>query len=524
MKCMIPGSNIKVFGRSIHCLSKIGEDLYIEPLDHGLALRTVNSSRSAYACFLFAPSFFLSYINGTYNQQETNQEEEDSFRCRITMKSCLTVFKSLYTLEKTVDKCQVYIDLKDCRLVFLLHCKHGIVKTHNLTYQETETLQAVFSKDLCPNHIVANSKALIDVVSGFQTSQEEITLSVTPQQVSFKNYVEDEPDPNKVVHSEMFLSPSEFDDYTVGIDAEVTFCLKELRAVLSFADAAGLPMSLHFESTGKPIVFAMESEQTLEATFVLATLADLPSSQSSTQHRVPAASQHTAVNHTSHTHSLTKQRKQAVNNSSSRSHSNQADDRREFRKTKPPNTKRQNEMDFPDDLNNQRETSHCRQPGSDRMKDIDAEFEHQDRVQARGPSSPIIPLHSHVHRASEHQTRPALFPEIKAAPKDNDRATQITQCVQPNRTVLARYEEPCDEEHRVNAKQQTGVVAPDDQCVDSANVSDSEDYDFVPGTPPSKKFKSMFFGASQQLSQSLETAQKSSAVVLCEDTDEEDSD
>ena len=34
----------------------------------------------------------------------------------------------------------------------------GIVKTYNLTFQETETLQAVFSKDLCPNHIVADAK------------------------------------------------------------------------------------------------------------------------------------------------------------------------------------------------------------------------------------------------------------------------------------------------------------------------------------------------------------------------------
>ena len=38
------------------------------------------------------------------------------------------------------------------------HFLLGIVKTYNLTYQETETLQAVYTRDLCPNHIIAHSK------------------------------------------------------------------------------------------------------------------------------------------------------------------------------------------------------------------------------------------------------------------------------------------------------------------------------------------------------------------------------
>ena len=41
-------------------------------------------------------------------------------------------------------------------------------------------------------------------------------------------------DPTKVIHTEMMLAPEEFDNYQIGVDTDVTFCLKELR-VNSFA-------------------------------------------------------------------------------------------------------------------------------------------------------------------------------------------------------------------------------------------------------------------------------------------------
>ena len=50
-----------------------------------LALRTVNSSRSAYACFLFNESFFISYDDGANDLSEDSQEE-DLLKCKIAMK------------------------------------------------------------------------------------------------------------------------------------------------------------------------------------------------------------------------------------------------------------------------------------------------------------------------------------------------------------------------------------------------------------------------------------------------------
>ena len=41
---------------------------------------------------------------------------------------------------------------------FNSHLYPGIIKTHNLGFQECEALEAVFNKDLCPNHIIGSAK------------------------------------------------------------------------------------------------------------------------------------------------------------------------------------------------------------------------------------------------------------------------------------------------------------------------------------------------------------------------------
>ena len=90
----------------------------------------------------------------------------------------------------------------------------GIVKTHNLGFQECEALQAVYSKDLCPNRIVGNSKlehrtayyyyykllfmhllvprVLSDVVSNFPPNLEEVTLIAEPDKARLRSYTEDD--------------------------------------------------------------------------------------------------------------------------------------------------------------------------------------------------------------------------------------------------------------------------------------------------------------------------------------------
>ena len=61
MKCTILGRHIRLLGKAIHALAKVGEELYIEPLADGINFVTVNSSKSAVMTFKFFKDFFESY-------------------------------------------------------------------------------------------------------------------------------------------------------------------------------------------------------------------------------------------------------------------------------------------------------------------------------------------------------------------------------------------------------------------------------------------------------------------------------
>ena len=59
-------------------------------------------------------------------------------------------------------------------------------------------------------------------------------------------------DMTKAVHTVLTMQNSEFDRFSVGLESSpVTYCLKELRAIIGFADSFRLSLSIDFDSGGK---------------------------------------------------------------------------------------------------------------------------------------------------------------------------------------------------------------------------------------------------------------------------------
>ncbi|XP_068101462.1 cell cycle checkpoint control protein RAD9B isoform X2 [Hyperolius riggenbachi] len=223
MKCTLPGGHLKVFGKALHSLSRIGDDLWLDPLEKG---------------------------------------------------SVLPVFRCLTSLDRNVEKCDIYTNFSLCHMVFQLFCKHGLTKTHNLAYEDCEPLQAICSKASCPNILKMQARLLLDVIIHFPTCQEEVTLTATLHQITFKTYIDEDISSLKITHTEVHLHPDEFNYFQIGMDSEVTFCLKEVRGFLSFAETTSALIAIHFSNPGQPIVFSLD-DIVFEASFILATLSDV---------------------------------------------------------------------------------------------------------------------------------------------------------------------------------------------------------------------------------------------------------
>uniref|UniRef100_A0A3B3UA13 Cell cycle checkpoint control protein RAD9A n=1 Tax=Poecilia latipinna TaxID=48699 RepID=A0A3B3UA13_9TELE len=144
-------------GKAIHALSRIGNELWLDPMVKGLALRSVNSAHSAYGCFLFSPMFFQQY-----SLESASKQSSDTIKCKLVMKSVLPLFRCLTSIERSVERC--HMSVSTCA-PFTLCLVLGIIKTHNIHFQESEALQAVFDSHLCPNVLKAPARLALDNLS-----------------------------------------------------------------------------------------------------------------------------------------------------------------------------------------------------------------------------------------------------------------------------------------------------------------------------------------------------------------------
>uniref|UniRef100_A0A2P2I770 Cell cycle checkpoint control protein RAD9A n=1 Tax=Hirondellea gigas TaxID=1518452 RepID=A0A2P2I770_9CRUS len=285
MKCVITGVNIKVFARAVHSLARLGDELYVEPSTAGVSFHTVNSSRSAFASFLFGSRFFSQFDGsagcshhataGEASSREDDghtMQQADTIKCKVAMKAFLCAFKSLSSVEKNVERCKITLDGGAAKLLLQLWCRNSVVRTYNLAFIECETVKAVFDESACVHRITAQSRLLSDIFVNFQPGQDEVSLSVTAAATTVRNYVDDEPDMSKVIRTELHLESDEFDEYEISSNCEIVFCLKEFRALLAFSEPVNLPITIVFSQPGRPIILNVENKPLYECKFVLATL------------------------------------------------------------------------------------------------------------------------------------------------------------------------------------------------------------------------------------------------------------
>uniref|UniRef100_A0A8C7BCA4 RAD9 checkpoint clamp component B n=1 Tax=Neovison vison TaxID=452646 RepID=A0A8C7BCA4_NEOVI len=133
LKCGMSGSQVKVFGKAIQALSRISDELWLDPSEKGLALRSVNSCRSAYGCVLFSPLFFQHYQWSTSVKVNENDSKTSNLNCKLGMKSILPIFRCLNSLERNVENCRIFTRSDQCKVVIQFFCRHDLT---NSVYSE----------------------------------------------------------------------------------------------------------------------------------------------------------------------------------------------------------------------------------------------------------------------------------------------------------------------------------------------------------------------------------------------------
>lgn len=120
-------------------------------------------------------------------------------------------------------------------------------------------------------------RLLIDVVQNFHSGLDEISFQITEKMFKVKSFIDEDKrsmnnslqislpshlravfplvvagQPSKILHTELTIDPRDFQEYSVGSEpGEITFCLKEFKALLSFCEVAGQPIAIWFEQGGR---------------------------------------------------------------------------------------------------------------------------------------------------------------------------------------------------------------------------------------------------------------------------------
>ncbi|VVC29387.1 Hypothetical protein CINCED_3A002503 [Cinara cedri] len=268
MKCVIPKQNLKILSRALNTICRIGEDLYIEPNSSQLLMHTTNSWHTVYAWFKFDSSFFSSY----FYTKEDEQNSDSSLKCKISLKSCITIFKSPH-LARCLESCYMEIKSNADTITIQLRYSNFCVKTYLIPVLEYSALQV--NQNVETSRILCiDSKVLSAAVKHFQNSETDISLDVTTEKVLFKTHSESCRDIRKMLRTELSLQSSEFDIYDVCGGTCITFCLKEIRPLLAFAEYMSLPVIIRFSSPGMPMVFGLKNGFIYESQYILSTMSD----------------------------------------------------------------------------------------------------------------------------------------------------------------------------------------------------------------------------------------------------------
>lgn len=196
-----------------------------------------------------------------------------------------------------MERCELeLIDEGDeCRFSIKLHCQHGILKVHKLTYEPRKPLSPIGDQNV-PNSFTINAQTAQEWTEHFLSSAKngDITFYCTPDSCIARSKEEDIAEGKgqirKAIHTEVKIAMENFREYTVISESLLTFSLKEFKATVTLAETLQVPLKIKFSDGDAPLFLRLKVDLAIEAEFIVATS---KGERMSTHSGVPASSRPT---------------------------------------------------------------------------------------------------------------------------------------------------------------------------------------------------------------------------------------
>ena len=195
-----------------------------------------------------------------------------SHRLLNAMQALLSIFRKRLAdsrdkdsgLERCEFELQARPDQTECRLLFKLVCKHGVVKTYRLYYEGGEALHASFDPTASTNFWTVSSRTLRDVVEYFGPKTDQLDWYFQDGKVTFTSYTEKIQNGREVLkqpmHTSVALERKDFNDFNVQEGLHIGIIVKDFRAIVAHAETLRAQVHARYARGNRPMQISYDSE------------------------------------------------------------------------------------------------------------------------------------------------------------------------------------------------------------------------------------------------------------------------
>lgn len=194
-------------------------------------------------------------------------------------------------LERLDFELQTRPDQTECRLLFNLVCKQGVLKRYRLYYESGEVLHASFDLQNSGNHWTVSSKTLRDVVEYFGPKTDQLDWCFQEGKVTFTSYTEKVQNGKEILkqpmHTSVALERKDFNAFNVQEGLHIGIIVKDFRSIVAHAETMRADVTARYSQGNRPLQIVY-GEGGLTAEFTLMTRATSPNLPNASRTNTPA--------------------------------------------------------------------------------------------------------------------------------------------------------------------------------------------------------------------------------------------